>query len=113
MIVSERNTESQNEKVRKNMYTVYLIIPVIMFKIKMGFKVRDEFFANVFSLIFSIIGHVAIYANFAILCGVGMLAIRELNLITSFTIKQILLVALVVFGIYEIINTVVTADSGK
>mgnify|MGYP003526437404 CR=1 FL=1 len=94
------------------MYNVYLIIPVVMFKIQMKFDVRDEAVACVLSMIFNIISHAALYVNFAVLCGVGMWAIGELGLIT-FTVKQILLVALAVFSVYEIINTVITAGSRK
>lgn len=112
------------------MYNVYLIIPVIMFKIQMKFDVRDKAVACVLSVIFNIIGHVALYVDFAALCGVGMWAASELREYGVFLIGKdpllwgytytgsdlfhmSLLVALVVFSVYEIINTVITAGSRK
>lgn len=92
------------------MHTIYLVIPIIVFKFQKRFDVRSTFVATVLFVLFNIIGHVALYADFTILCGVGMWAISELDLIASFTVKQILLVALVVFAIYEIINTAVDSS---
>ena len=108
------------------MYNVYLTIPVIMFKIQMKFDVRNASIATVLSVLFNIIGHAAIYVDFAALCGVGIWAINELRRYGVYLYSEAwwtytgsdlfhmsLLTALVVFALYEIINTVITAGSRK